>query len=113
MIEEKERILKHDQTVINVVLHDKIAPLPPKYGIWGFNREWEGLFHNQVQRPWLKYNKEEFKHAIYHPAIVHLVSPKPHSEKGKSRFTDQWWYFANISGYYNDIYRFKKSKEKQ
>ena len=104
MIEEKEKINQHDQTVINVVCQGKIAPLPPKYGIWSFEAEKYALKHNERQRPHLRYNKDEFVKAYYHPAILHYVWPKPFWKRKKPIFDKEWWNYAKISGYYNEVY---------
>ena len=103
MIEEREKINQHDQTVINVVCQKKIAPLPPKYGIWCFEAEKYALKHNERQRPHLRYNTDEFLKAYYHPAILHYVWPKPFWRRKKPIFNKQWWEYARISGYYKDI----------
>ena len=103
MIEEKEKINQHDQTVINVVCQGKIAPLPPKYGIWSFEAEKYALKHNERQRPHLRYNKDEFVKAYYHPAILHYVWPKPFWKKKRPIFNKEWWNYAQISGYYNEV----------
>ena len=98
------KLNQHDQTVINVVCQNNIGPLPPKYGIWCFEAEVYALKHNERQRPWLKYNKDEFVHAYYHPAILHYVWPKPFWKRQKPVFNKEWWEYARISGYYNDVY---------
>ena len=98
------KLNQHDQTVINVVCQNNIGPLPPKYGIWCFEAEKYAVKHNERQRPWLKYNKEEFVHAYYHPAILHYVWPKPFWKRQKPVFNKEWWDYARISGYYNDVY---------
>ena len=97
-------INQHDQTVINVVCQGKIIPLPPKYGMWSFEDENEALKHNNRQKPWLQYNKEEYLYAYYHPAILHYTWPKPFWDRQKPIFDKEWWNFAKISGYYDDIY---------
>ena len=104
MIEEKEKINQHDQTVINVVCQGKIAPLPPKYGIWCFEAEKYAVKHNERQRPHLRYNKDEFIKAYYHPAILHYVWPKPFWKRKKPVFNTEWWNYAKISGYYDEVY---------
>ena len=101
--ENKGKINQHDQTVINVVCQGKIAPLPPKYGIWCFEAEIYALKHNERQRPHLRYNTDEFLKAYYHPAILHYVWPKPFWRRKKPIFNKQWWEYARISGYYKDI----------
>ena len=30
----RNKLIQHDQTIINVVMQDRIAPIPPKYGMW-------------------------------------------------------------------------------
>ena len=95
---------QHDQTVINVVCQGKTAPLPPKYGIWSFEAEKYALNHNNRQWPWLKYNEKEFKQAYRHPAILHYVWPKPFWRRQAPIFNNEWWNYARISGYYNEVY---------
>ena len=104
MIEEKEKINQHDQTIVNVVCQGKTAPLPPKYGIWCFEAEKYARKHNERQRPHLRYNMDEFIKAYYHPAILHYVWPKPFWKRKKPVFDKEWWNYARISGYYNDVY---------
>ena len=98
------KLNQHDQTVINVVCQNNIGPLPPKYGIWCFEAEIYALKHNERQRPWLKYDKQEFLHAYYHPAILHYVWPKPFWKRQKPVFNKEWWDYARKSGYYDDVY---------
>ena len=98
------KINQHDQTIINVVCQKNIAPLPPKYGIWCFEAEIYAKKHNDRQRPWLRYNQDEFIYAYYHPAILHYVWPKPFWRRQRPVFNDQWWDYARKSGYYEDIY---------
>ena len=98
------KINQHDQTIINVVCQKNIAPLPPKYGIWCFEAEIYALKHNERQRPHLRYNKQEFLNAYYHPAILHYVWPKPFWRRQRPVFNNEWWDYARKSGYYDDIY---------
>ena len=100
----KGKLNQHDQTVINVVCQNNIGPLPPKYGIWCFEAEIYALKHNERQRPWLKYDRQEFLNAYYHPAILHYVWPKPFWKRQRPIFNKEWWDYARISGYYNDVY---------
>ena len=104
MIENREKINQHDQTVINVVCQKNIGTLPPKYGIWCFEAEKYAVKHNERQRPHLRYNMNEFINAYYHPAILHYVWPKPFWKKKKPIFNKEWWDYARISGYYNEVF---------
>jgi len=41
MKEKKDKIVQHDQTIINVVLQNHIGKTPPKYRVWAFeNNSW-------------------------------------------------------------------------
>jgi lipopolysaccharide biosynthesis glycosyltransferase len=104
MIEQKENINQHDQTIINVVCQGKIAPLPPKYGMWCFEAKIHALKHNNRQRKHLQYNETEFIYAYYHPAILHYVWPKPYWRRKKPVFNKEWWNYAKKTGYLNGIY---------
>ncbi len=101
--EQKEKINQQDQTIINVVCQDKISTLPPKYGIWCFEAKIHALKHNNRQRPWLKYNEEEFLKAYSHPAILHYVWPKPYWRRKRPIFNKEWWDYAKRSGFLDDV----------
>ena len=101
--EQRENINQQDQTIINVVLQDKISTLPPKYGIWCFEAKIHALKHNNRQRPWLKYDEKEFLEAYSHPAILHYVWPKPYWRRKKPIFNTEWWNYAKISGFLDDV----------
>ena len=101
--EQRKNINQHDQTIINVVCQDKISTLPPKYGIWCFEAKIHALKHNNRQRPWLKYDEEEFLHAYSHPAILHYVWPKPYWRRKKPIFNKEWWDYAKKSGFLDDV----------
>lgn len=104
MIEEKDNINQHDQTIINVVLQENIGPLPPKYGMWCFEAKIHALKHIRRQRPHLQCSEDEFIYAYYHPVIMHFVWPKPYWRRKKPVFNNEWWNYARKSGYYQDIY---------
>ena len=104
IIEENKNINQYDQTVINVVCQNKIAPLPPKYGMWSFQSETLALKHNEKQKPNLRYNKDEFIKAYYHPAILNYIWSKPFMRRATPIFYNDWWKYARKSGYYLEIY---------
>ena len=99
----RNNLKQQDQTIINVVFQDRIAPIPPKYGIWAWSEKAVAKKHNDKQWPHLKYNETELFEAIDHPAIVHFIWPKPFWRK-PTRFDKEWWDFARLTGYYDDIY---------
>ena len=105
MISHNNQFDKADQNVINAVLQGHIHTLPPKYGMWGFDLYSHAKIHNNVQRPWLKYNESELKEAFEHPAILHYTASKPFKNK-KAPFDNVWWHYANKTGYYESIYNY-------
>ena len=98
---ERERIIQHDQTIINAVCQGKLGALPPKYGIWNFPDKGYAIRHNKIQRPDFKYKIKEFINAYFHPAIVHFVF-KPYG-KTKKYLYNKWWDYAYRTGYYKEI----------
>ena len=104
MKEKKDKIVQHDQTIINVVLQNHIGKTPPIYGIWAFENSRSAISYNRRQRLWLKYDINELLNAYHHPAILHFIWPKPFWRKREPVFNDKWWEYAKKTGYYNDIY---------
>ena len=104
MKENRDKIVQHDQTIINVVLQNHIGTTPPKYGIWAFENSRDVILFNIKQRQWLKYDIKELLYAYHHPAILHFIWPKPFWRKREPVFNDKWWEYAKNTGYYDDIY---------
>jgi lipopolysaccharide biosynthesis glycosyltransferase len=103
MVDQKENINQHDQTIINVVCQENIGLLPPRYGMWCFEGKIHALKHIRRQRPHLRCSEEDFLYAYYHPIIMHFVWPKPYWRRRKPVFNKQWWDYAKKSGYYKEI----------
>ena len=99
----KKRLVQHDQTIINAVMQGKISPLPPKYGIWGWKNKITAKNHLKRQWPELRYNETEYFYALDHPAIIHYAGKKPFW-RINTAFEKEWWNYARLTGYYNDIY---------
>ena len=99
------KLFYQDQTVINVVMQDRIGVLPPKYGVWAWRKLKKSIidFNNRL-KPWLKYNEEELLYAAEHPAILHFSWPKPFWRK-PTTFDDEWWGYARKTGFYDEIYK--------
>ena len=101
----KNKIKQQDQTVLNVVMQDRIAPLPPRYGIWAWADKDGAKRHLNAQWPKLRYNETEFYYAVQHSIILHYVWPKPFWRKKKTPFYDEWWDMAKKTGFYDEIYK--------
>lgn len=72
--------------------------------MWAWMDEIAAKRHLDVQRPWLKYNETEYFYAVYHPAILHYIWPKPFWKR-KTAFYEEWWDYAKKTGFYDDIYK--------
>jgi lipopolysaccharide biosynthesis glycosyltransferase len=99
-------IYQHDQTTINVVCQGKTSTLPPKYGMWNFLCAKDLIDYNNDQLSWLKYEEKEVIFAYYYPAILHYVRGKPFKSAENLFFYDEWWEYANKTGYYDEIYKY-------
>ena len=60
----------HVQALINIVCHDKIGILKPRYHMWPFKNEKE--LNNTNNRFRIKYNIEDFIKDYYNPFILHF-----------------------------------------
>ena len=106
------KLKQEDQTVINIVLHNRIDLLPPKYGIWTYFNKYALVFHNHYQNNSLAkrcYKDIEVIKAFYNPGIAHYVHSKPW--KNKTYYTNKkyrkiWWKYANITGEYENITKY-------
>ena len=103
IINNKHRLIQQDQTILNVVMQDRIAPFPPKFGIWAFSSKEEKEEHLNKQWSRLKYNETEFFYACNHPVILHFIWPKPFW-RIYTKFYEKWWDYARSTGYYYYIF---------
>ena len=99
----RKKLSQQDQTIINVVLQGRIAPIPPKYGIWAYNNKLDAKKHLYKIRPEIRYKEEEFYNAINHPAIIHFIVPKPFWKK-HTAFESEFWKYAKLTGFFKEIY---------
>lgn len=109
-IEKNRELLKQeDQTVLNIVLHDKISILPAKYGIWPFFNKSQLFLHNHYLKNYTKfqcYCDNEMNEAYENPGILHYVMQKPFKKKyylSNSTFVNYWLYYASKTEEYKKI----------
>ncbi len=105
------KIEQHDQTTINVVCQGKISTLPPKYGMWNFENFKKFEHHNNDHLSSLKYDKKECLLAYENPAILHYVIGKPFHKFFNKYYYNDWWNYAKITGYYDEIYKYAQNFE--
>ena len=106
--ENNNRLVQHDQTVINVVCADKIGVLPPKFGMVNYiAAEDRCAQYSDVLIAKDKYSHEDMINALNDLCILHCVD-KPWKDKNVC-LADLWWDYASKTDFYEDIqqiYRF-------
>ena len=96
----REKLKQEDQTVINIVLHEKIDFLPAKFGLWTFFNKSQLFYHNHYGKNTSAqcYNNNEIINAYEHPSILHYVMQKPYKQMhylSNSTFVNYWLYYAS------------------
>ena len=113
-----EHLTQEDQTIINIVLHDRIDYLPAKYGIWTFNRLFDLIQHNHLANAKSGtrcYYDDEIVKALKNPGIAHYVRSKPWEPISRRhtcmRYRKIWWEYAKKSGEYENIKEYYAMEE--
>ena len=98
-----------DQTAINALCNDNIQIIPYKYNSFAMSL-YEGLLDiNNGQNPMYKFNESEIFQAYHDPTLVHFLGErKPWLKEYPSVYKIYWWYYAKISGYFNEILNYYK-----
>ena len=103
----------HDQTAINGACYDNYEILSFKYATFVFNslkdmKEW-----NNKQNKLYRYNDYELNQAFYEPILLHYAGWTKPWDKSYSKINGEyWWYYAKLSGFYEEIlknYNFDKN----
>ena len=103
---------QQDQSLINLVLNEKIGLLPPKYGIWAFWNIKDLLTHNKYyknNRLFTYYKNSELIKAYKNPGILHFVRQKPYTTKYyrfKTKFINLWFHYAKKTGQLQNIIKY-------
>ncbi len=99
--ENNERLVQHDQTVINVVCAKNNGVLPAKYGIFNFGVEDASRIYTRGLVAKNRYTENEMISAYRKPAILHCIH-KPWTDPAWSK-ANLWWDYAEKTGYLNEI----------
>ena len=101
-----------DQTAINCVCYDNIQVLPYKYNVFALPSFDKFIKLNKEQNIKYRENESELNQAFNEPTIFHYVDVikpwKKHFTKANKAY---WWYYAKMSGFYNEIIYFYKLKK--
>lgn len=98
-----DKLIQHDQTVINAVCYGKIGILPPRFGMFNYGKTGRKMY-NYVDRLTSKhkYTYKDMDEALNNLVVLHCVC-KPWKEAGCS-FADTWWAYARKTDCYEEIY---------
>ena len=98
-----------DQDTINVVCNNNIQVLSYKYAIKAFRTFESFVSYNNHQNEKYRFNESELKEAYNDTTFYHYAGfNKPwHHNYFKSN-RKYWWYYAKISGFYQEILDYYK-----
>lgn len=103
IIDNNEELRQHDQTVINVLCHEKNGILPPKFGMfnyYGTAEDAKTYCERLVGEN--AYTPEEMYDGFNDLALVHCVC-KPWVYFFDVSFGSTWWDYAKKTDFYNEI----------
>ena len=100
--ENNDRLVEHDQTVINLLCYKNIGVLPAKYGIFNFANLEKAKEYADILKASERYTKNELQDAFEHPAILHCIW-KPWWNNGNAHNQDLWLQYAAKTDYLNEI----------
>lgn len=98
-----DKLVQHDQTVINAVCYGKIGILSPRFGMFNYGKTGRKMY-DYVDRLTSKnkYTYKDMDDAMNNLVVLHCVC-KPWKEAGCS-FADAWWKYAQKTECYEEIY---------
>ncbi len=101
--ENNDSLSKHDQTVINMICHDKIGVLPPQFGMFNFSTTAEGAkFYSDKLTGENKYSYEDMYNGFNELTVLHCVN-KPWTHFYEVPFGDKWWEYAEKTDFYDEM----------
>ena len=100
-----------DQTAINAVCINNTQILPYKYAVF---QDYENLVQiNKAQDSMYRVSESELYEAFHNTAILHYPGPnKPWNKNFQYYSRAYWWYYAKMSGFYNDILNYYRYDDK-
>ncbi len=100
--ENNEKLIQHDQTVINVVCYKKIGILPAKFGIYSYDNVKQAREQANVYLCSYGYTADELEQAYKNPTVLHCVN-KPWKSMS-APFADRWWDYARKTDFFEEIH---------
>ena len=113
-LSHSRKLLFLEQDAINIIFHKKIGLLPLRYGIYLYGNITE-YKKEYAYKLYIKLNIKELEKAIEEPSVLHLCccNPKVWYKKTKhenhfnhicKRFQQEFYFYANKTKYYDEIY---------
>ncbi|OWT33511.1 hypothetical protein BGI41_01995 [Methanobrevibacter sp. 87.7] len=107
LVENKSKLLWHDQDVINAVLKDTILPVDLKYNLMSCLHELSFDSVRKWQALWKFYDKDVVKNAQKNPVFLHFacipfLRPWINSN---SKYYELYKKYASLSPFYNVIFK--------
>ena len=98
-----------DQTAINAVCSNNIQILPYKYSIFAYDSFEKLIDLNNHQDSSYRFNESELNQSFNEPTFLHYYGRHKPWNNYKPRFNRvYWWYYAKMSGFYQEILDFYK-----
>ena len=102
-------LISADQTAINAVCYENIQILPYKYAIFANDLFKKLVKLNSQQNISYRFNESELSKAFNEPTFFHFYDGHKPWKKSYSQFNRvYWWYYAKMSGFYQEILDFYK-----
>ena len=99
-----------DQAAINAICHDNIQIISYKYNLYPINSYNNLVKINNEQNPKYRFNESELYPAYHEPTFVHFYGDaKPWYKPNYFPYIIYWWYYAKLSGFYNEILNYYKT----
>ena len=99
----------YDQTAINCVCYNNTQALPYKYNIFAYPSFDKLKKLNEQQNIRYKVNESEFFRAYNEPTLFHYADlDKPWLNKTEKFNRVYWWYYAKMSGFFEEIVDYYK-----
>lgn len=101
--ENNNKLVQHDQTVINVLCCDKIGILPPKFGMFNYHKSGEAYksYSDNLISP-NKYTPQDLIDAFNDLCVLHCVC-KPWKSKDVAG-SELWWNYARKTDFFEEIH---------
>ena len=99
--ENNDRLVQHDQTVINVLCAKNNGILPAKYGVFNFSDDESARLYARNLIAKNRYSEREMVEAYRKPAILHCIH-KPWTDPAWSK-ANLWWHYAERTWHFDGI----------